>query len=132
MVSRTVLLGVVLAFVGAGCGNSEESRPQSALPPGLSREVQAASEAIGRDLDGNRGCAAAGRAASLQATTIEAINAGDVPGELQEELLGSVNELVESIPCPSGDEEHVEHARELADRLLELSGRSDLEEPGPR
>ena len=44
--------------------------------------------------------------AALQSRSIEAINEGQVPAELQEELLGSVNALVEAISCtpPAADD----------------------------
>jgi hypothetical protein len=47
-----------------------------------------------------------------------------VAAELQEDLLGSVNALAEAISCaPRGaDAGAAEDARELADRLRELSG----------
>ena len=118
------LLLALLGLAAAGCGQADDDRSASALPPGLSRQVRTAGEAVRRNLDGNKGCAAAERAESLQERTIAAINMGAVPADLQEELLGSVNELVESIPCPSTDDSHAGHARELVERLLELSGGS--------
>jgi hypothetical protein len=47
-----------------------------------------------------------------------------VPAELQEELLGSVNALVEAISCtpPGADDGATEAARALADWLRERSG----------
>jgi hypothetical protein len=60
----------------------------------------------------------------LQSRTIEAINAGEVPAELQEELLGSVNALWEAISCtpPRAEDSAAEEARELAEWLEERSG----------
>ena len=47
-----------------------------------------------------------------------------MPAELQEELLGSVNALAESVSCAPADASDgaAGDARELADRLDELSG----------
>ncbi|HWL33300.1 MAG TPA: hypothetical protein VNP89_06815 [Gaiellaceae bacterium] len=46
-----------------------------------------------------------------------------MPADLQEELLGSVNALVEGISCtpPDADDGAAEAARELADWLREQS-----------
>ena len=46
-----------------------------------------------------------------------------MPADLQEELLGSVNALVEGISCtpPDADDGSAEAARELADWLREQS-----------
>jgi hypothetical protein len=59
--------------------------------------------------------------AALQSRAITAINAGEVPADLQEELLGAVNALVEGISCtpPDADDGAAEDARALADWLRE-------------
>jgi hypothetical protein len=60
----------------------------------------------------------------LQSRTIAAINAGQVPAELQEELLGSVNALAEAISCtpPEAHDGAAHDARELTDWLEEWAG----------
>jgi hypothetical protein len=55
---------------------------------------------------------------------IAAINAGRVPAGLQEELLGQVNALVETISCPAAEvhDGASDDARALSDWLRERAG----------
>ncbi len=75
-------------------------------------------------LDAGDYCAAHAGALLLQRQAIAAINEGAVPGELQEELLGSVNALAEAVTCipPGADDGAAADARELADWLDDRAG----------
>jgi hypothetical protein len=55
-------------------------------------------------LDEGDTCAAKSEAQRLQRDAIGAVNTGRVPGRYQEEVLGDVAALAETIPCPpAGD-----------------------------
>ncbi len=103
------------ALLAAGCGG-EPSVGQPRAEALASRADSAA-----RHLEREEFCAGRRDAVALQRQTIEAINEGAVPAELQEELLGSVNALVEGVSCtpPDADEGAAAAARELADSLRE-------------
>ena len=66
-------------------------------------------------------CAADAEAVDLQKRAIVAVNAGLVPTELQEELLGRINALNEAVSCepPDADAGAAEDARGLADWIRE-------------
>ena len=102
----------------AGCGGEE---------PGLSRDLAerlaVRSESVASEVDAGNPCEARADAEQLQTETIAAVNAGGVPGELQEELLGSVNALLAAIACdpPLAPESAASDARRLADLLRESS-----------
>jgi len=110
---------VVLALLAAGCGGDEPR-----LPAGLATQLAARSDSTAARLESNEVCAARTDAATLQSQAIGAINAGRVPAELQEELLGRVNALLAAISCPAteADDGAAEDARALADWLREQSG----------
>lgn len=77
----------------------------------MAESLAARSDAVADRLEAGDECAARAEAEALQAATIAAVNDRRVPRRYQEELLGSVNALVESIECvpppapaaPSGD-----------------------------
>ena len=73
---------------------------------------------------GRNACGARAGAEALQAEAIAAVNDGDVPDELQEELLGSVNALLAAIGCDPAValDSAVTDARRLAALLRESSG----------
>ena len=106
-------------LLAAGCGGEEPVLAQPRAEALASRAESAAGH-----LDRDEYCAASRDAVALQRQTISAINDGAVPPELQEELLGSVNALAAAISCapPDADDRAADDARELADRLQELSG----------
>ena len=101
------------ALLAAGCGG------EPSLPSDLAAQLAARSDSTAARLESGEFCAARADAVALQGRAIAAINAGRVPTELQEELLGSVNALLEAISCvpPRADDGAAEDARQLADWL---------------
>jgi hypothetical protein len=71
--------------------------------PGLASDLAAQlaqrADAAAAAGDANRFCAARAQVVELQTRTIAAVNDGLVPAELQEELLGSVNALLDGVTC---------------------------------
>ena len=117
MLASWFCLLAALVFL-AGCGESDApARP--GLPSGLAERITDDSERISERLERNDPCAAADRAARLQRSMIAAVNAGRVAAELQEELLGTISELVETIPCGSSVDRaaRAREARTLSERL---------------
>ena len=111
------MLGLVL--LAAGCGGEE---PVLAQP--RADALASLAESAAAHLERSEYCAARRDAVALRRQLVAAINDGAVPAELQEELLGSVNALAESVSCTPAEasEQAPGDARELADRLNELSG----------
>ena len=105
-------------LLAAGCGGGPS------LPSEVATPLAERSDATAAALDARRFCAARADALALQERTIAAINTGSVPAELQEELLGSVNALLESISCtpPRAEDGAANEARDLADWLEDRSG----------
>ena len=103
---------MLLVFLASGCGGEEH---------GLSSDLAARSEAVAFEIEAGDACGARAEAEALQAGVIEAINDGDVPQELQEELLGSVTALLAAIECepPTAPESAAGEARRVADLLRE-------------
>ena len=120
--SRSTLAFLLASLASSGCGGSDGGEGTAALPEPVAREVYVAGAAIEAALQAGRACSAAKRASELRMRTVGAVNAGDVPARLQEELLGAANELAESIQCPRGRRAEIGRARELVARLLELAG----------
>ena len=104
-------------LLAAGCGE------EPSLPSGLAAQLADRSDAAAEALEARQFCAARADAVTLQQRTIAAVNAGSVPAELQEELLGSVNAVLESISCtpPRAEDGAAEEARDLADWLRDRS-----------
>jgi hypothetical protein len=82
-------------------------------------ELTKRSDYVADLLDEGDSCAAKREAQRLQGDAIAAINAGRVPGRYQEEVLGDVAALAETIPCPpAGDEaKSAAAARSLSRKL---------------
>ena len=98
----TRALAVLFLFAGlvAGCGGgSSDQASEPRLPAAVGEELAAQSELVAGSLERGDTCAAAAQAAGLLQSTIDAINRGDVPSELQEELTSGVNGLVAEIRC---------------------------------
>lgn len=95
---RSAVLAVACALLAAGCG-SEERAAKPQLPGALAERLASRSDAVADRLDRGDACAARAEAEALQAETIAAVNERRVPQAFQEELLGSVTALVESIEC---------------------------------
>jgi hypothetical protein len=90
---RTTLLLTALAL--AGCGGEEQ--PQ--LEKRLAQPLAAQADRVAAALDEGDSCAAARAAAKLQQQTIAAVNTGDVPPALQEELTSAVNRVASEVEC---------------------------------
>ena len=105
-------------LLAAGCGGEPRVAPEVAGP--LARRADETAAAI----EAGDPCGAREVASGLQRSTIAAINDGEVPEEIQEELLGAVNELLEGISCspPRVDRGVASEARDLGDRLREGGG----------
>lgn len=115
---RRLTLALGCALLAGGCGGGPT------LPSDLAAQLAARSDSAAARLESGQFCAARADAAALQNQSIAAINSGRVPADLQEELLGSVNALLEAISCtpPAADDGAAEDARALADWLRETSG----------
>jgi hypothetical protein len=105
-------------LLAAGCG--EEPSLAKPFADGLAAQTDSAAAQLERE----NFCAARTAASVVQRRTIAAINDGVVPADLQEELLASVNALVDAISCtpPAADDGAADGARELAAWLRSRSG----------
>jgi hypothetical protein len=92
------VLFVVLALAGCG-GAPEESAPEPTLPAPVAVGLAERADGVADLLAAGDTCAAAAEADELLDETIRAVRAGDVPPELQEELVTGANELVHRIEC---------------------------------
>lgn len=94
---------VAAAIAAAGCGGHDHTkaaqRVRPKLPHMLAVQLAAASADVARRLDAGDTCGALARARSLQQRTIDAINAGRIPGPLQEPLQSAVTDLAARIRC---------------------------------
>jgi hypothetical protein len=93
-----VATGALLAL--AGCGGGDATPEEPALPPGLAERLAEQSDSIADNLDAGDTCAAAQEADVLHDQAQAAIDAGDVPPALQDELMSTVTELVDTVNCP--------------------------------
>ncbi len=101
-----------LVVVAAGCGGGEVRAEPPPLPAPLAQDLAARSDAVADRLDAGDACAARTEPDALLAETIAPATHRRVPRRYQEQLLGSVTALVESIECveqpapqPTGDED---------------------------
>jgi hypothetical protein len=90
--------GAVLVL--AGCGGGDAGPEESTLSPAVAEHLAQESEAIADKLDAGDTCGAAQQADALKDEAQAAIDAGEVPTELQSELMGTVDELVNAVNCP--------------------------------
>jgi hypothetical protein len=81
-------------------GEPQATPPEPRLPAAVASDLAARSDRVAALLAGNDVCGAAHAADELQAATIAAINAGDVPPPFQEELTAAANALVNEVNCP--------------------------------
>ena len=104
-------------LLAVGCGG------EPGLPDDLAAQLAERSDAAAAHREDGRFCAAHAELLNLQRRTIAAVNAGRVPAELQEELLGSVNVLLDGISCtpPGSDDGWSQSARDLGDWLRSRS-----------
>ena len=89
------LLLVLFVLLATGCGGGEEGR----LPSNVAERLALRSDAVAAEVEAGDACGARVEAEALQREAIATVNAGDVPQELQEELLGSINALLAAIGC---------------------------------
>jgi hypothetical protein len=110
--TRQLELGAALsaALCLAGCGGGGEHRaaPQPKLPAPIARDLAARSDRVAAALAEDNSCRALAEANALQRETVAAINARRVPAALQEDLSGTVNDLVRRIECvpPPVEDKH--------------------------
>jgi hypothetical protein len=99
----------------AGCGGDERATAPP-LPAAVAESLAARSDAVAERLEAGNACAARTEAEALQAEAIAAVNDERIPGRYQEELVGSVNALVESISCapapPAAEDEEEDDEEE--------------------
>jgi hypothetical protein len=89
--------GATLALAACG-GDAKPEEP--GLPPSVAERLAGESEAIADKLDGGDTCGAAQQADVLENAVERAISAGDVPAELQSELLETARQLQNDVNCP--------------------------------
>ena len=106
-------------LLAAGCGGGEEP----GLPSDVAAQLAERSDAAAAAGEARRFCDARDELVELQSSTIAAVNEGEVPAELQEELLGNVNALLDGVSCtpPSSDDGWAASARELSDWIRDRS-----------
>lgn len=85
-------------LLAVGCGGEERSSAPR-FPAALAADLAARSDSVAARLEEQDPCGARSEAQRLQSDTIEAVNARRIPRAFQEELLASVNALLESIEC---------------------------------
>jgi hypothetical protein len=90
-------LAVVVVVAVAGCGGAQAQEPK--LPRALARQLAAQSDRVATALRAGNGCDAAAAARRLRSEATAAVNAGRVPGALQEPLSSAVNDLVSRTRC---------------------------------
>jgi hypothetical protein len=92
---------LAILALAAGCGGTTAAPPPA--PPGLEPRVAAPlanrADSVAAALERGDGCTARSEAAKLQQQAIGAVNTGDVPPALQEELTAAVNRVAARIEC---------------------------------
>ena len=97
MRGAVVLTAVMLL---SGCGSERSAAPvQPRLPHALATAWRHDADGVAAALAVGDGCLAQQRAAALQRSVIEAINARRVVSQLQEPLQSAVNDLQGQIRC---------------------------------
>jgi hypothetical protein len=96
---------VVLALAGCGGGGGSGAvdsspPPRPTLAKATADRLVARSDTIALKLAAGDECGAAHEADALNADTIAAVNAGEIPGAYQEELVARTQELVNAVNCP--------------------------------
>ena len=92
---RLATLVLVLLLLASGCGGGDEG----GLSSDVAERLAVRSESVAAEVEAGDACGGRVEAEALQREAIAAVNAGDVPGKLQEDLLGSVNALLAAIGC---------------------------------
>jgi hypothetical protein len=95
------LAAAASALALAGCGGSADSEPQApALPRSLALDLAGQAEQIAETFAAGDVCGAAGQADDLKDAAVAAVNGGQVPAAMRQELLSTVDVLVNEINCP--------------------------------
>jgi hypothetical protein len=97
-----LLAAAACAVLLSACGGGAEPPPeQEAIPRAVAENLARQADAVAERFEAGATCEAAQLADELQASTIDAVNAGDIPADFQEELQATANELVNEINCPA-------------------------------
>lgn len=94
---------LALAGCGGGGGGEDEASPPArpTLAKATADRLVARSDTIALKLAAGDACGAAHEADALNADAIAAVNAGEIPGAFQEELVARTQELVNAVNCPA-------------------------------
>jgi hypothetical protein len=116
------LAAVASALAFAGCGGGADPEPAApALPRALAQDLAAQADQIAETLAAGDVCGAAGQADELKDAATAAVDAGRVPAAMRQELLGTVEVLVNEINCPPPEPPPAEEE----DECEELEQRKD-------
>jgi hypothetical protein len=95
---RTLLAAVVLVL--PACGGDDEPRAASPrLEPRVAAPLATQADRVAAALERGDPCTARREATELQRRTVGAVNTGDVPAALQEELTAAVNRVAAEVVC---------------------------------
>ena len=94
-----VCIGAVLLLAGCGGSSAPPKARQPHLPRALAASWRTQADAVAAALAAGDGCSAQARAAALQSSVVDAVNAHRVSPRFQETLIGAVNDLAERITC---------------------------------
>jgi len=102
---RLLPLLILLALAGCGGGGGGGNDDATAttrptLAAATADRLVARSDTIALKLAAGDECGAAHEADALAADAIAAVNAGEIPGAYQEELVARTQELVNAVNCP--------------------------------
>jgi hypothetical protein len=95
---RVLAVLAVLTLVGCGGSPTVAQKPPT-LSPDVANALAARADRVASLAEQGQTCRAAAEAHQLQQDTIAAVNAGHVPGPLQEPLQGAANRLAAALVC---------------------------------
>lgn len=126
--ASTLLVPLVLALAGCGGGDDAAGTQPRPDPPLLAAPVAerlaARSDAVADGLAAGDVCGAAHEADALHGEALAAVEAGDVPPALRDELLATARALVDAVNCPPPPTE------EADDDEVDDDDGDDDDEPG--
>jgi hypothetical protein len=118
----------------AACGGDEQTAPpEPRIPREVAEPLAARADRVASLLSDGDECGAQREAATLVDATVAAVNNGDVPAELQEELVGTANDLAGRIDCvealpPTTTETEVDDEEDDKDEKDEEDDEDDEDE----